>query len=110
VDLRSNTLDRGGRQGHQLEGHAKQQPARHAHPAQGGWSGWAAPNREMKWVLSPDGKPEWSSCEYTMPMMDWTGCTQLIMARGGNYTVYTEARGHGSVSRDDQEISEGVSD
>ncbi len=30
--------------------------------------------------------------QYTVPVMDWTGSTQLIKARGVNYTVYMEAR------------------
>ncbi len=39
-----------------------------------------------------DKEPEYSSCEYTVPVMDWMGHTQLIQAKGVSYTAYSEAK------------------
>jgi hypothetical protein len=61
---------------------------RHDNPAQDGWNGWASSDGRGKVA---NGEPELSSCEYTMPVMDWMGSIQLIKARGVNYTAYTEA-------------------
>jgi hypothetical protein len=37
---------------------------------------------DIKWLFSEDEEPEYSSCEHTVPVMDWMGRTQLIMAKG----------------------------
>jgi hypothetical protein len=47
----------------------------------------------MKWLSSEGEEPEYSSCKYEVLVMDWIGRTQLIKARGVNYTGYSEVKG-----------------
>jgi hypothetical protein len=45
-----------------------------------------------KQISSEDGEAEYSSCEYTVPVLYWKGHMQLIVARGVEYTAFTEAK------------------
>jgi hypothetical protein len=48
---------------------------------------------KRKLVMSPDsGEPEESLCRYSVPLMDWQGNTQLLKARGVDYTIYAGER------------------
>jgi hypothetical protein len=44
------------------------------------------------WISCEDEGPEYSSCEYPAPVMDWKGQTQLIMARAVDYMICSETK------------------
>ncbi len=41
-----------------------------------------------RWLPSMDEEAEFSSCEYTVLVLNWKGQTQLIVARGVGYTAF----------------------
>ncbi len=48
--------------------------------------------RSSMWISCEDEGPEYSSCEYTAPVMDWMGQTQLIVARAVDYMICSKAK------------------